>query len=143
MRKSNVLSLPLQLVFPGSSHRHGIILAKHPVKADLQARKKILVQLISNFNFCLKQLQCWNGQVAQTSKYYRLLNGAYRLPCLLHQYCKRPQQKKKEKKPITSCASSGHITKLKQSIFLRCLWQVGTNKQSMYSLMSMLGCQSL
>ncbi len=31
-------------------------------------------------------------------------------------------KKKKEKKPITSCASSGHITKLKQSIFLRCQW---------------------
>ncbi len=30
--------------------------------------------------------------------------------------------KKKEKKTITSCASSRHITKLKQSIILRCLW---------------------
>jgi hypothetical protein len=40
----------------------------------------------------------------------------YRLPCLLHQYRKQLQQKKKEKKPIMSCASSGHITKLKQSI---------------------------
>jgi hypothetical protein len=30
-------------------------------------------------------------------------------------------KKKKEKKPITSGASSGHITKLKQSILLRCL----------------------
>jgi len=27
------------------------------------------------------------------------------------------RSKKKEKKPIMSCASSGHITKLKQSIF--------------------------
>jgi hypothetical protein len=33
------------------------------------------------------------------------------------------RSKKKEKKPIMSCASSGHITKLKQSIFaLRYLW---------------------
>jgi hypothetical protein len=31
-------------------------------------------------------------------------------------------KKKKEKKPITSGASSGHSTKLKQSILLRCLW---------------------
>ncbi len=32
--------------------------------------------------------------------------------------------KKEEKKPVMSCASSGHITKLKQSIFaLRYLWK--------------------
>ncbi len=31
-------------------------------------------------------------------------------------------KKKKEKKPIMSGASSGHTTKLKQSILLRCLW---------------------
>ncbi len=31
-------------------------------------------------------------------------------------------KKKKEKKPITSSTSSGHITKLKQSIIHRCLW---------------------
>ncbi len=31
-------------------------------------------------------------------------------------------KKKKEKKPITSGASSRHITKLKQSILVRCLW---------------------
>jgi hypothetical protein len=30
--------------------------------------------------------------------------------------------KKQEKKPITSGTSSGHITKLKQSLLLRCLW---------------------
>ena len=28
------------------------------------------------------------------------------------------RSKRKEKKPIMSCASSGHITKLKQSIFV-------------------------
>jgi hypothetical protein len=28
----------------------------------------------------------------------------------------------KEKKPITSGANSGHITKHKQSIIIRCLW---------------------
>ncbi len=43
-------------------------------------------------------------QGSQTSKDYRLLNGA----CFLHQYCKRPQQKEEEKKPILRCASSGH-----------------------------------
>ncbi len=57
----------------------------------------------------------------QTSKKYRLLNGTYRLPFLPHQYCKWLQQRKKEKKPITSGASSRHTTKLKQSILLRCL----------------------
>ncbi len=31
-------------------------------------------------------------------------------------------KKKKEKKPITSGASSRHTTKLKQSKILRCLW---------------------
>jgi hypothetical protein len=31
-------------------------------------------------------------------------------------------KKRKEKNIITSGASSGHITKLKQSIILRCLW---------------------
>ncbi len=50
---------------------------------------------------------------SQTSNNNRLLNGA----CFLHQYCKWPQQKNPEKKPIMSCASSGHITKLKQYIF--------------------------
>jgi hypothetical protein len=49
----------------------------------------------------------------------RLLIDAYRLPCLLHLYCKWQQQKKKT---ITSGASSEHITKLKQSIILRCPW---------------------
>ncbi len=31
-------------------------------------------------------------------------------------------KKKTEKKAITGGSSSGHITKLKQSILLRCLW---------------------
>ncbi len=34
---------------------------------------------------------------------------------------------KKEKKPIMSGSSSRHITKLKQSIILRCLWVHATN----------------
>ncbi len=59
-----------------------------------------------------------NLMTPQTSKDYRLLNGV----CFLHQYCKWLQQKK-EKKLTMSCASSGHINKLKQSILrLRYLW---------------------
>jgi hypothetical protein len=34
----------------------------------------------------------------------------------------KEKEKEKEKKPIKTGASSGHIAKLKQSIFLRCLW---------------------
>ncbi len=85
------------------------------------AGRLILLQLRLSFktiNVCGSKIKL----KPQTSNKYRLLNGTYRLPCLLHQYCEQPQQKKKEKKPIMSGASSRHITKLKQSILLRCLW---------------------
>ncbi len=49
-------------------------------------------------------------------KEYRLLKS----PCLLHWYCKWPQQQKKKRKeeayPWKAGASSRHITNLRQSI---------------------------
>ncbi len=47
---------------------------------------------------------------------YRLVNGTYCLPCLLHYYCKWPLQQKKEAYPWKAGASSKHTTNLKQSI---------------------------
>ncbi len=45
----------------------------------------------------------------------RLMARTGRLVCFISTVNSR--SKKKEKKPIMSCASSGHITKFKQSIF--------------------------
>ncbi len=49
-------------------------------------------------------------------------------------------KKKKEKKTITSGASSGHITILKQSIILRCLWlgrQIGPLTEPTFNIMNL------
>jgi hypothetical protein len=51
--------------------------------------------------------------LALTSKNYRLLKAC--LVCFCSTINSR--SKKIEKKPVLSCASSGHITKLEQSIF--------------------------
>ncbi len=51
----------------------------------------------------------------------RLIYGSHHLPCLSHQYCQWPLQK--IRRFLGRCdASSGHTTKLKQSIFFRYLW---------------------
>ncbi len=51
---------------------------------------------------------------------YRLLDGEYPLPCLLHKYSNWPLQQKKKRKeeayPLKASTSSGHTTNLKQSI---------------------------
>ena len=50
------------------------------------------------------------------------MNGMYRMPCLSNQYSQWLQQKKAENALGRCGTSSGHITKLKQSIFFRYLW---------------------
>ncbi len=52
-------------------------------------------------------------------------------------------KKKKEKKPIMSGASSGHITKLKQSILLRCLCSKLTHWYRPNQAVSYHGAQKL
>ncbi len=61
------------------------------------------------------------GAVHRHLRKDRQINGSYCLPCLSNQYCQWPLQRRQ--KCLESCgASSGHITKLKQSIFFRYLW---------------------
>jgi len=80
------------------------------------------------------------GSLHRHLRIYRLLNGTYRLPCLLYKYCKWPLQQKKKRKeeayPWKAGASSGHTTNLKQSI-LRLSISMGIC-QNIYSTNSLL-----
>ncbi len=107
---------------------HGLNLKLYKIKVQLLG-PFIVMTLHKNQNGVFLLFSQW---LSHRHLGNRLLNSEYRLHCLFHQHCKRLQQKKKGKKPIMSGASSGHITKLKQSIILRCLWvECSTNQLSL------------